>query len=366
MPELNETDLNAIKSPDIADVTAAKVFSGKVFPPQQHLLLFNSEDWEAFIREWAQFQKNHYELVAQVGGAFDFGIDVACFCTTDGFAGDWDNFQCKYYKGAPLAPNTAIPEIGKVLWHAFTKKISLPRHYYFFAPKDCGPSLKKLLLDSDKLKSKLKERWNEWCAAEITGTQIVELQGEFLQFVESADFSRFKYKPTHDVIEEHRKTPFFIQRFGGGLPDRPATGSPPIKIIDEEFRYVEQLFAAYSDKEKTEIRSETLTSFIRLEKHFHRQREAFFHAEALRVFARDTVPAGTFESLQDEIYSGVIDLCDQDHENGFERLSSVTARATSLNLTANGLIQVTKTQDRRGICHQLANEDRLIWVQSND
>lgn len=366
MIKVSAVTTDALEPPLVAEVTAAKAFSGKVLTPQQHLLLFDANDWETFIREWAQYQKALYTTVAQLGGASDHGIDVACFRSGNGFAGEWDNFQCKYYKGAPLAPNTAVPEIGKILWHAFKGNISLPANYYFFAPKDCGPSLRKLLLNSPKLKAKLKKEWVNWCANEITSLQTIELKGDFLNFVNEVDFSRFKYKPTHEVIEEHRETPFFVARFGGGLPDRPGVELPLGPPIESESRYIAQMYEAYTDKEKSNVDSSSLMGYPRLEAHFNRQREAFFHAESLKAFARDTVPVGTFESLQDEIQSGVVDICEQSHENGFERLNAVTVGATQLSLTANGLIQVTKIQDRQGICHQLSNEDRLIWVPIDD
>ena len=35
-------------------------------------------------------------------------------------------------------------------------------------------------------------------------------------------------------------------------------------------------------------------------------------------------------------------------------------------LDANGLFQVVRVKDRYGICHQLANEDKLIWVKKDD
>jgi len=101
-----------------------------------------------------------------------------------------------------------------------------------------------------------------------------------------------------------------------------------------------------------------------LDGHFGRQREAFYHAESLRVFARDTVPEGTFESLQDEIHSGVIDICDANHADGYERVKEVTQAARELQLTSNALLTRAKTKDRDGICHQLANEDRLLWTKS--
>jgi hypothetical protein len=66
-----------------------------------------------------------------------------------------------------------------------------------------------------------------------------------------------------------------------------------------ESRYIEQLFQAYADRAKrpiTEING--LKALPRLKEHFLRQRVAFYHAESLRIFARDSVPLGTFESLQ--------------------------------------------------------------------
>jgi hypothetical protein len=97
--------------------------------------------------------------------------------------------------------------------------------------------------------------------------------------------------------------------------------------------------------------------------HYLRQREAFYSAEALRVFARDSVPEGTFSALQNEVLDGVIETCDRRYRDGFERLSYVLTAAGSLHLTASALITVTEQRDRKGICHQLANDDRLIWVK---
>lgn len=347
-------------------LNSATAQSGKLLSPEQHLLLISAGDWEEFIKEWAQFQKSKYHLVDRLGGANDYGIDVAGFVTDKGFNGEWDNYQCKYYAGAPLAPSTAIPEIGKLIWHAFDGKISLPRKYYFFAPKDCGPSLKKLLLNSSELKGKVLEKWDDWCAEEITAKKTIKLSGDFFKFLKEVDFSIFQYKPRHEVIEDHRKTPYYTIRFGGGLPQRPAAKKPSAEPSEAESRYISQLYAAYSDKENTVVSAENIASYSRLEAHYHRQREAFFHAESLKNFARDSVPEGTFRSLQAEIHSGVIETCEEEHEHGVARMKAVIDRANSIHLTENGLIQVTKVQDRHGICHQLANEDKLTWVPSDD
>ncbi len=362
-----DLDKYEIKQPsDDVEVTAAMALVGKATPPMQHLFLYSADEWEVFLEEWAHCQKGVYHKVVNLGGSSDYGIDIAGFCTDKGFEGDWDNYQCKYYKGAALTPGTAIPEIGKLLWHVHEKKITLPRKYYFFAPKDCGPSLKKLLLNPEKLKNELLSKWDDWCTESITTTQTVELVGTFAALVDTVDFSIFQYKPVLEVIEELQGTRFFIPRFGGGFPDRPASKTPPELPLEKESRYLSQLYEAYSDKEKMPIETTNLADHPKLEQHFERQREAFFHAESLDVFSRDTVPHGTFASLQKEVHSGVVDVCQSAHPNGFERLGEVVKTANTLSLTANGLIQVTKLEDRRGICHQLANMDELVWVPDDE
>ena len=344
-------------------VSSGKVVHGKLIPPQQQILLFSADDWEAFVEEWAHYQRTQYKIVTRLSASADMGIDVAGFTDDGGFQGVWDNHQCKHY-GNPIAPSTAIPEIGKCIWHASEGRFAPPRKYYFIAPKDCGMSLKKLLLNSADLKSKLFEKWDDWCADSITSTKTIPLEGDFLAYVEAFDFSIFTFKPTLDIIEEHRKTPYFAARFGGGLPDRPSAETPPEEPDPNESRYLQQLLDAYGDHNGQPCAdTSALAAWPELVAHFNRQREVFYHAESLRNFARDNVPQGTFEDLQDEVFSGVIEVEGAAHDSGLSRVNAVTQAAAQLPLTANGLISVTKIQDKKGICHQLANDDRLKWVK---
>jgi len=82
--------------------------------------------------------------------------------------------------------------------------------------------------------------------------------------------------------------------------------------------------------------------------HFQRQREAFYEAESLRLFARDSVPSGTFESLQDNIFDGVIDTHDANHSDGYAKVCAVTKAAREVQITANALITCTNPKDRDG------------------
>ena len=140
--------------------------------------------------------------------------------------------------------------------------------------------------------------------------------------------------------------------------------TPPPDPAPSESRYLQQLFYAYGDhKGQPCDDTSSLAAWPELVAHFKRQREVFYHAESLRNFARDNVPQGTFEDLQDEVFSGVIEVESAEHDDGLARVNAVTQAAAQLSMTANGLISVTKIQDKKGICHQLANEDRLKWVK---
>ncbi len=348
-----------IPEPNSVIATAAKIQFGKPIPPQQQVFLYSADEWEYFIEEWVHSQKQNYTKVRRYAGANDMGIDVAGFVDDTGLQSDWDNFQCKHYDGA-LAPSTAAAEVAKILWHSFQGKYIPPRAYYFIAPKGCGTSLSRLLDNPSNLKKHIIEKWDKQCAKAITATRVILLEESFLAYINNFDFSIFKARTLLEIIDDHRKTPYYANRFGGGLPDRPIVKRPPENLADGESRYIEQLFEAYSDHTKSEVTHlESLRSD--LIDHYHRQRETFYHAEALRNFSRDTVPPGTFEQLQDEVHAGVIDIEGLLHADGYARLNEILKSATQLQMTSNALMSVVKIQDRKGICHQLSNEDRLRW-----
>jgi hypothetical protein len=346
-------------------VTADQVVHGPSIPPQQRILLYSAEEWEGFVEEWAHFVlKSLYVQVQRFSGAGDRGIDIAGFADAQKLQGVWDNYQCKRYLDHAIHPSEAWPEIGKILWHSFNKEYRAPRRYYFVAPHGVGTTLAGLLANQAKLKKTLIDNWDKHVRCAITATREVLLKGAFLSYVQAFDFSIFDSKTALQVIEGHRQCPCYSSRFGGGLPNRPAAQKPPAHIAPVESRYVAQLLAAYADHKKQLVRDvRALKAWPKLDGHFGRQREAFYHAESLRVFARDTVPEGTFQSLQDEIHSGVIDICDANHADGYERVKEVTQAARELHLTSNALLTRAKTKDRDGICHQLANEDRLLWTK---
>ncbi len=346
-----------------AVVTAALVTHGPLIPPQQLLLIYSADQWEGFVQEWLHYcLKNAYKQVQRFTGAGDMGIDVAAFVDDKRLEGVWDNYQCKHYDRA-LMPGDIWSEFGKIIWYSFTKQYVPPRRYYFVAPRGTGPKLTHLLANATKLREELIANWEKNVKDKITSTQEVPLDTALLAYVNGFDFSIFGAKTSLQLVEDHRTTPVHAARFGGGLPQRPASTTPPAAVAPAESRYVTQLLGAYAEHTGKPVSDPSAIAAPALKGHFHRQREAFYQAESLRVFARDTVPHGTFESLQQDIFDGVIDTHDATHPDGYQKVCAVTKTARELQITANALISCTQPKDRDGICHQLVNEERLRWIK---
>lgn len=364
---ISDEDMKEIKpKKPAAAPSSAHVHTGVPVPKPIRVRNFSPDEWEEFIEEWATSLEQTYAKIRRFGGSGDCGVDVAGFCTDNGFESAWDNFQCKRY-AKPLRPSDIWVEIGKIIYYSYKGEYLPPRKHFFVASLGVGTTLEKLLNKPTELKTKFKENWDGHCRSKITTTQKIELAGEFLAYVDEFDFTIFSSKSHVELIDAHSRTGFHAVRFGGGLPVRPAPSAPPAIPAASESRYIRQLLDAYGDHLGTPLRDSTsLTPHSVLEGDFRRQRERFYHAEALRNFARDTVPEGTFDALQDEVFHGVVDVAEGAHDNGFERMKATIAQSSTVALTANPLASVTKSQDRQGICHQLANDDRLKWVMEDD
>lgn len=342
--------------------SAAHVDSGIPIPKTKRIELFSPDEWEEFTEEWALSLKDSYVLVRRFGGSGDMGLDVAAFGSAKMFEGDWDNYQCKRYDH-PLYPSNIWTEVGKIVFYTHIGRYSVPKNHFFVGSKGIGTSLTRLLLRPADLKTQCKEAWSNCCEGQITDVAPTKLEGALLEHFEAFDFSIFGSVSLAEMIEGHSTTPFHAVRFGGGLPVRPTPDAPPDAPAAAESRYIEQLYEAYSDHTGTPIlQSSDLSERADLVEDFIRQRVRFYHAESLRNFARDTVPSGTFEDLKEQVFQGVVDLLNTTTGDGLNRMRSTMSQAASTSITSSALSTVTKTQDKQGICHQLANDDKLTWV----
>ncbi|GAB3599726.1 hypothetical protein GCM10027586_02140 [Kineococcus gypseus] len=325
--------------------------------PAQRISIYDDVQWEEFVVEWATTLP--YRQVMRSGGANDHGVDVAGFLDDSGFEGEWDCYQCKHYSRA-LLPSDAYPEILKIVLGALAGYYAWPRRYRFVAPKGYGTTLANLLHSASRLKRGLRQEITKERSA--LAKQLGEHScDEVLAFIAEADFTVFGTIELHELVEQHSRTRWHTARFGVPLPARPAPPSPSVDPSAHEQRYLAELLAAYAERHGQSFTHRQAMDHQQVSAHYLRHRAAFYSAEALRVFARDSVPEGTFGALQQEIFDGVVDVHDQEHRDGLQRLHEVATAARQLSLTANGLLPVVEVRDRTGICHQLANEHRLRW-----
>jgi hypothetical protein len=360
-----ESETPAGDAPVLTDLDApspavATSLSGSAVPPQQRIYFYSAEEWEQFIREWATGLNAGYVQIKRLGGPNDRGVDVAAFKTATGFEGAWDCFQGKHYAD-PLTLSDVVPEILKLLIGVVSGHYVMPDRYAFLAPQGCASSLNRLL----SMPTELREAFLLKIApgSRLVADMDTALLGQVRLLAEETDFSRFQSVEILDALEVHRSTPYFAARFAATLAPRPEVESPPDELASNERRYVAQLIEVYVERHPAETFSEPqLAAHPKTGEHFQRQRISFYSAEALRLYARDSVPEGTFEALQDDVHAGVIEVAESEHASGMERLSKVLTTSGQLDLSAHTLISVSKLDDRKGICHQLANEDRLRWI----
>ena len=336
---------------------------GPAVTPQQRIYFYSGDEWELFIREWATGLADSYIQIKRLGGSNDQGVDVAAFKTEDGFEGAWDCFQGKHYAVA-LTLSDAVPEMLKIFVGVVAGHYVMPDRYAFLAPRGCGPTLNRLLSKPTKLREDFLKQ------LEVGSTHISGLAADTVEAIRAlaaeTDFSTFQSVEILDALEVHRTTPYYTARFGGPLPSRPPVGVPPEGLAEHEARYVRKLFDAYAEKQPADVLHEaSLSSHPQFGEHFQRQRISFYSAEALRLYARDSVPEGTFEALQDDIHGGVVKVAEASHACGMDRLRDVLTLSTQLDLSSHALVSVSRLDDRKGICHQLANEDRLTWTEQD-
>jgi hypothetical protein len=342
---------------------ASQVSVGAPVHPLQRLQIMDEDAWEEFILEWVDSLRQIYTDVHHCGGGRDLGRDVIGFKAGVNPLSPWDNYQCKHYaRGLGIAD--VVAEVGKLLYHASQGEFSLPDGYFFVAPQ--GPSTALLkALQKGTLKQELLDRWDKECRSKIAKGKSIAL-ATVQETIDAFEFSRVSVVPPLRIIEGHRKTTHYVGRFGGGLPDRTMPiPKPPAIVQDNEHIYIKKLLDAYADEKKTPFATIAAlqADAPKLAKHLDRSREQFFSAESLRTFSRDNVPQGTFESLQTEVFDGVQEVYeDESHSSGYHRVVKTIQKARDIAITGNPLIGVMHTNDRAGICHQLANDYKMTWV----
>ncbi|MCX4753470.1 ABC-three component system protein [Kitasatospora purpeofusca] len=332
--------------------------------PEQIVFTYDPDQFEVFVKEWVPALNEEYVRVSRHGGTGDHGIDVAGYLTPQGLEGDWHNYQCKRYKG-PVSWSVAAAEIRKMFAGAALGHFITPTQYIFVAPQ-ISRSLRQ---DFDRPSATRTKFLDE--LARTTDPIITRLTPEARRKVDDlaadTEFSIFSAIDLGTMIEQHKKTPHWVTRFPPERRQRPAIMQPPPEHATKEAQYVQKLVQVYAERwgEPASTLEQAAAHGV-AGAHLRRQREAFYSAESLRRFARDAYPEGHFEAILDDIDAIVGDIAAGPFKSGWERMDKVITEAGSVQLTETVLTCYVRPLDRKGVCHHLANEDRLTWCEGGE
>lgn len=338
---------------------------GSWIDPIKRLNTFDPDQFETFTLQWAnEYLTQKYHQVQKRGGAGDKGRDIVAWIDPPKIKqARWDSYQCKHYTN-PLAPSDIWLEFGKLCYYTFNKHFTVPQSYFIVSPNGIGSKLQDFIDKPETIHKELIKNWGKYCESKITSKAKVPLNDSFKAYIETFDFSIISALLPHELIEQHSKTKYHSYVFGTQLNPRPTPPKPPVNIAAKETRYVEQIYEAFADHLKCEIKARSSFSHKKhLGKAFDHARESFYSAESLKEFARDNLPDESyFTDLLTQFFDGLQTTLYQPHKDGYERMIAASKQAGSLQIDTNILRETLRQNDRVGICHQLANEDKLKWV----
>ncbi|EBY3805097.1 hypothetical protein D4F80_01415 [Salmonella enterica subsp. enterica serovar Adabraka] len=338
---------------------------GLPIAPLVRLAQFSAAEFERFTLEWAlgYLAKQQYiNEVQQRGGAGDKGRDIVVWLDPANVSPRrWHLYQCKHYDtnlGLPKAGG----EIAKVIFYTFSGDYTVPEEYYFVTHKGVTSPFQDLLDAPEMLKHAILSGWMTYAKA-ITSKHDIQLTSELRSYIEAFDFSIFRAKQPHDLLEEHSKTSFHLTVFGAPLIERDPPEAPPSAVDPIETVYIQKLYAVISnDIAKPVLAFTDFESSINHVKLFERSRITFYCAEGLKELARDQMANQTFfNTLLGEFDDGLY-YTYSDHEGTpLVRLKNTVKASQTLQLGAHPLAVHVTSKDREGICHQLVNNKVIDW-----
>lgn len=333
--------------------------------PQLRLKTMGEDEFERVVGEWACSclkKENKYSNVALLGGSGDSGRDLVAYI--DDNMKEFDIYQCKRYE-KPLSPSVYMIEFGKICYYTYIGEYAIPNKYYIVASNGIGQSLRKLIEHPKQINIELIKVWDEKCGKkrQITANGI-KMTDDLRKYIEEFDFSIVSDISPITLIDDFSKSSWYKYHFGGGIKKRPASEKPSEKLNNSEktMPYVKQLLNVYS-KEAGQVYEthEELKNNKKLYRHFMRQREGFFSAQSLKRFARDELlNEDSYDSLKEQIEFGILDVYENEHSSELERVKETTKQANSLSISCEEIKDIT-IQDKTGMCHELVNDDRIVW-----
>lgn len=314
---------------------------------------------EDFVNDWLAQRFKDYHGHELWRGTGDMGRDVTGYVTKKRMEGAWDNFQCKQLSKT-LSESSAFVELGKIFMHSAAGAFSLPRAYFFVAPRGVARTVQQFIAHPERFRKAFIDRWHADISGRLVEGQTVLLSPEIESKIKAFDFEQIQWLDAARLIDDPACMPALVQWFGED-PGPAPRGVVPKTFQTSESAYIGQLLRLYNDVGPgTFPNAAAALASAEFGIHLRDQRTRFFDAVAFDRFYRDSTPDDYLIAFKDEIYHGVVETHGADHPSGLVRLSQVMRQAAILQ--ASGILgRHAGPKVKQGTCHQFANEGRLPW-----
>jgi len=322
------------------------------------ILIQDDEELEIFCRQWVD-RKSGYDKVERFAGTGDLGRDVVGFLTPQRHDGAWDNFQCKQYK-RKLSEGDGLLAVGKVLYWASQGRFSVPKKFYFVAPKGLSRDLATLVDQPSKFKAALVAKWGTACATKIVQGQTLTLGAALQQAIDGFDFANVEKITIDEIMADKATVPLLVEYYGADPGEYPA-GVVPADVTAEELRYLAQLVDAYGERAQKKFSGPAAV----LDDPAHgpslrQHRESYFEADAFQKFYRDSTSPKIIDAFRRDIHFGIKAQLGAPSADTLARVDAVMTQASVVS-PAGPLAKYAYVPVKQGICHHLVNDEVISW-----
>ncbi len=171
----------------------------------------------------------------------------------------------------------------------------------------------------------------------------------------------YYYNPTDQKIH-----------IGGHIINLPPELLPPDDIDDEEIPYVNELLSAYADASGgTPLTKDEVSKLKgKYKDNFVEQRINYYSAVRICRLIRDSYanPDKELNTWKTQTFDFISDTYRDDYPNGYKRLVEVLKKVVESKTQAavDGCDQLIQPKERKGVCHLLANDGVIHWVQKDE
>lgn len=355
------SDFVELRTP--TNLTLDRIYNGPKITPLQQLSLMDDSQFEELTEVWAHGKiGDKYKKVKRFAGPGDKGRDIVGYYDDNNLS-KIDIYQCKHYKDQ-LTITNMLKEFTKLCYYTFTNRYPIPENYYIVSSKGCGPTLRTDFIDKP---TEINSKLCEYIISSEVRIEKVKLSSvdNFFDWVKNFNFSIVKEITQQDLIDDFWNSKYRPYYFGGGLDNfifQPAPPNKPDSVQKEEENYVNQLLEVYSES-KGFLYSSIDDLNPQFKNHFEMQRTYYYTIESFRTAVRDSLPSlELFDETEEIIHQGVNDIIINPFLNGYQRLDKSLERAVNMNLDACKLKNYLRPNDKKGVCHRLANSQKVRWV----